>query len=166
MEESKNSLAFRGNPEAQLDLLTGLPNKVAAENAILGLRGRPNFYLACYYVRGLEFLTVRYGDKIANEVLFLSAQSIANTSHGATDQLFRWRGPAFVAIIQREDNLIDVERNVQRMIGPKLQFYLRGGTMLVSVTLGVGVFSAAESNCAEVIRDVENFFLLPATRGC
>jgi GGDEF domain-containing protein len=150
-------------PEDVLDPLTGLPNRMAAANAILGLKSSPNgAYLVAFYVQRMPHFNARLGDRIGNELLFLSAQCIANALLRPGDQLFRWRGPAFVALIKREDTLIDVKREIKRVLASGFQFELRGGAMLVKPSIVTEAVSAGTSDCADLMQDVEKFFSLHA----
>jgi GGDEF domain-containing protein len=152
--------------EPPLDPLTGLPNKEGAEDAIAGLRANPNgSYLVAFYIQHMEQLNARFGDKVCNELLFLSAEHIASDLLRPNDQLFRWRGPAFVALLKREDSLHDVKREVQRVVQSRLQVELRGGALLLSATIVADTVSAGAGNSAELIQELENFFSRPSTRG-
>ncbi len=149
-----------------LDPLTGLPNKVAAENAILGLNANPEgAFLVVVYVQRMAHFNARLGDKLGNELLFLTTQKIANALLRPDDQMFRWRGPAFVALLRRPDTLVEVKREVKRVLSTRFQFDLRGGAMLVTPALVAESFAAAPGNCAGLIQDVERFISLPATCG-
>jgi GGDEF domain-containing protein len=152
--------------EPRLDPLTGLLNKEAAEDAILDLRSKPGqFYLAAFYVQRMPRLNARYGDKVANELLFLCAQRLVNNLLHANDQLFRWRGPAFVAILEREDGFQDVQREVRQRIESRFQCELRGGALLVSIELASTVILTSKGTLPELLEQVEGFFTVQSTRG-
>ncbi|MCZ2148406.1 MAG: GGDEF domain-containing protein [Bryobacterales bacterium] len=152
--------------EPKLDPLTGLLNKEAAEDAILDLPSKPGkFYLAAFYVQRMARLNARYGDKVANELLFLCAQRLVNNLLHPSDQLFRWRGPAFVAVLEREDGVQDVQREVRQRIESRFQCELRGGALLVSIELASTVIPTGKGALPELIEQVESFFTVQSTRG-
>jgi GGDEF domain-containing protein len=165
-EEPENPLARRGDVgEVPLDPLTGLPSKEAAENAILGLKANSaGIYVAAFYVQRLAQINARMGDKIGNELIFLSAQRILNAL-SPHDQLFRWRGPAFVALLGRKTSVMDVRREIQHIVASRFQFDLRGGAALVSVNVVAEWFPAETHNCGELIHEIEAFLSVSATRG-
>ncbi|MCC6366653.1 MAG: GGDEF domain-containing protein [Bryobacterales bacterium] len=152
--------------EPKLDPLTGLLNKEAAEDTILDLRSKPGqYYLAAFYVQRMARLNARYGDKVANELLFLCAQRLVNNLLHPNDQLFRWRGPAFVAVLEREDGVQDVQREVRQRIESRFQCELRGGALLVSIELASTVIPTKKGTLPELIEQVEGFFTAQSTRA-
>ncbi|MCC6345277.1 MAG: diguanylate cyclase [Bryobacterales bacterium] len=152
--------------EPRLDPLTGLLNKESAEDAILDLRSKPGqFYLAAFYVQRMARLNARYGDKVANELLFLCAQRLVNNLLHPNDQLYRWRGPAFVAVLEREDGAQDVQREVRQRIEARFQCELRGGALLVSIELASSVIPTGKGAPHELIEQVDSFFNLQSARG-
>lgn len=127
---------------------------------------QPGVYAAAFYVQRLEQFNARLGDKIGNELLCLAAQRIVNALLRPGDQLFRWRGPAFVALLNRGDGLVDVRREVQRVVASRFHFELRGGAMLASIGVDAKVVSVATAcSSAEIIQEMEQFFALPGTRA-
>ena len=153
-------------PPAMLDSLTGLPNREAAENAIITLKENPaGIYLASFYIRNMRQLNLRFGDKICDEVLFLFAQRIANDLLRSGDQVFRWRGPAFLALVKREENLNEVKREVQRFLRSQSGFEFRSGALVVFISPVADVFSGEAAGSAELVQAVEKFFLVPYTRS-
>ena len=149
-----------------LDPLTGLPSKAAAEKAILGLdAASEGAFLVVVYVQRMAHFNARLGDKLGNELLFLTTQRIANALLRPDDQMFRWRGPAFVALLRRPDTLVEVKREVKRVMSSRFQFDLRGGAMLVTPALVAESFAAGPGKGANLIREIEDFIALPSTSG-
>ena len=155
-----------GVMEPRLDPTTGLPGKSDAEEAILALpAGRPGLYLAAFYIQRMEHLNARFGDTIGNEVLLFCSQLIASRLIQPADRLFRWRGPAFVALLQREDSLLDVRQEVRRLVGSRVQFEWRNGSLLLSIALAGEAIPTAGSGGPELIAELEKLFVSPAFRG-
>lgn len=163
-----------GNPRSRpgssaqpgFDPLTGLADRSSAQSAILGLKGRASGrYLVMCFVQRLEHFNAQFGTKIGDELLFLTAQRIANSLTREGDQLFRWGGPAFVAILQRDDDMVAVRSEVSRFVGSSTRFSLRGGAMLASVGLATQTLAASGQTCAQLIAEIDKYFLLGSTRG-
>lgn len=161
--EVRNGTAHpKDAPQVMLDPLTGLPNREAAENAIITLKESPaGTYLASFYIRNMRQLNLRFGDKICDEVLFLFAQRIANDLLRSGDHVYRWRGPAFLALVKREENLNEVKREVQRFLRSQSGFEFRSGALVVFISPVADVFSAEAAGSAELVQKVEKFFLVP-----
>ena len=153
-------------PAESLDPLTGLPNRAAAEKALLGLEPGPeNAFLVVVYVQRMAHFNARLGDKLGNELLFLTTQRIASALLRPDDQMFRWRGPAFLALLRRPDTLVAMKREVKRVMATRFQFDLRGGAMLVTPALVAESFAAEPGAGTALIQSIEEFISLPTTCG-
>ena len=160
------STTTRPAAEEALDVLTGLPGRGAAEIAIWKVQANPgNAYLAAFFVQRMAHFNARLGDKIGNELLFLTAQAIANALLRPGDQMFRWQGPAFLAILRREESLLDVKRETTRIFGARFQFEMRGGSMLVTPAVVTEVLSTGTGAYADLMQQLESFFSRPSTCG-
>lgn len=144
---------------ALVDRLTGLPNREAAEAAILALEAHPrNRYLAAFYIQNMQQLNVRFGDRICDELLYLITQRIAANLLRPSDHIFRWRGPAFVAILEREESFSYVSHDLKRFVEHPFQFEFRSGSLLVFISIAAELVGAESSSAAERIQELEKFF--------
>jgi diguanylate cyclase (GGDEF)-like protein len=144
---------------ALVDRLTGLPNREAAEAAILALETNSrNKHLAAFYIQNMRQLNVRFGDRICDELLCLITQRIANTLLRPSDQIFRWRGPAFVAILEREESFSYVNHDLKRFVEHPFQFEFRSGSLLVFISLAAELVGAESYSAAERVQELEKFF--------
>jgi len=148
------------------DPTTGLPNRDAAEDAIAKApTDQANLYAVVFHVQRMERFNARFGDKCGNEVLLFCSQLIVNRLIRPTDRLFRWRGPSFVALLQREDSQIDVRQEIRGVVGSRLQFEWRNGSLLLSIGIAAHVIPLTGMFGDECTQEVERFLLLPTTRG-
>jgi diguanylate cyclase (GGDEF)-like protein len=146
-------------PQASVDRLTGLANRDAAEASILALEAHPgNKYIAAFYIQNMQQLNVRFGEKIGDELLFLMTQRIATNLLRPSDQIFRWRGPAFVAILEREESYAYVGHDLKRFVEHPFQFEFRSGSLLVFISIAAELLSAAVGTPAEHILQLEKYF--------
>ncbi len=144
---------------ALLDRLTGLPNREAAEEAILALETNSrNKHLAAFYIQNMRQLNVRFGDRICDELLCLITQRIATTLLRPADRIFRWRGPAFVAIIEREESFSYVNHDLKRFVEHPFQFEFRSGSLLVFISIAAELVGAECCSAAERVQELETFF--------
>lgn len=100
----------------QSDPVTGLAPASAAEREIDRLAGRGGAYAVCFVLGLARAIEARNGGAVADEMLRVCAQRIAQRLR-AGDQLFRWRGPAVVAVIERAGGL-DVVRQEMAALAP------------------------------------------------
>jgi GGDEF domain-containing protein len=86
---------------ARYDQLTGLPTWQHAEARIKEIiDGERPGYVLVMVVKNLDSVNRRVGFAVGDQILTLIGQSVGRHLSGA-DQLFRWRGPCFVAVIER-----------------------------------------------------------------
>jgi len=142
-----------------VDRLTGLPNREAAEAAMLALEtDSRNKHVAAFYIQNMRQLNVRFGDRICDELLCLISQRIAITLLQPADCLFRWRGPAFVAILEREESFSYVSHDLKRFVEHPFQFEFRAGSLLVFISIAAELVGAECFSAAERVQELENFF--------
>lgn len=166
--------SFNGNlfplaeqsPKEQFDSVTGLPSRDAFAESVLGLPPpRTRMYVAVFYFQRLEYINARYGYSIGDEVLMFCAQLLATKILGPTEQLFRWRGPSFCALIERKGTLADVRKDIRSRLGTRVQFMGSDDSVLLNIGVASDIRSAETPNLVDLIQELEKFVLLPSTRG-
>jgi GGDEF domain-containing protein len=97
----------RGHPPAEepltygLDSVTGLPERHAAEAALeLALRSRLAISPAVIVIDSLPAINMRFGRE-TGDALLRAFGALAVKALSPEDELFRWTGPAFVAVLRR-----------------------------------------------------------------
>jgi GGDEF domain-containing protein len=95
------------------DTLTGVPNGVAAREAVLNCQtsDRPP-HVAVIHIQCLDVLNARFGQRIGDQIVLTCCQHLASSLCRETDRIFRWRGPAFVVLLDRDDSPAGVGREV------------------------------------------------------
>lgn len=149
------------------DPATGLPPQVAAEAAILELMATPDHqtvHVGVYFVQRMQWTNARYGEKFGNAVLSFCAQYLARGLQ-PEDQLFRWRGPCFVALLRRGGSPVDVRQETQRMCAAKLTFESPNAAMLLPVSIAALVIETGGVSSAEIISAIDEFMLNGAAVG-
>jgi len=153
-------------PKEQLDSVTGLPDKDAVTEALRNLPpSRKGMYLSVFYLKRMEYLNARFGDEIGDEVLVFCSELITSRMIRPTDRLYRWRGPSFCALLEREDALPGVRSEIRRNIGPRLGFERANGSLMLSIGVAADVLSVGERTVEELLQEIERFLVLPATRS-
>jgi GGDEF domain-containing protein len=143
-----------------VDRLSGLEAREAAEQAFSAAmeRGGPA-YAALFVVDRLHVINAQFGYSTGDRVLrafsghlksFLSPQ----------DQLFRWTGPAFVALLDREEDPAEIQAEIERIASFKLEAGVQIGnrSILVPVVCASVLVPLTEpSTLAEVTARLDEF---------
>ena len=145
-----------------IDSRTGLPNQNSF-NATLSRVPAPRMgvYLAAIFFRSLSYINARYGDATGDEVLLFCAQLLIAKVLEPSEQLFRWRGPAYCAILHRQGSFEEVQRLVRSRLGAQVRFEQSSGTLLLNVDLAVQVFSAESAGVGELCQSIDAFTFQP-----
>jgi GGDEF domain-containing protein len=164
----EHSLPAVGRPTASeapaVDACTGLPVRGEAElalrQAIEGGAARQR-YAVIFYLHRMALINARFGESIGNQVILFSSQHIATTVTRATDLLFRWTGPAFLAIVERAESPLAVSAEVQRLIsGPLSRFFeTPSRSVYLPIKITAEVIRLFETNYAEVEERIQRFLL-------
>jgi GGDEF domain-containing protein len=100
-------------PVPLIDALTGVMSGAAAREAILNAQADDHpAHLAVIHIQSLNVLNTRFGQRIGDQIVLTCCQHLANNLCRERDRIFRWRGPAFVALLERDDSPAGVGREV------------------------------------------------------
>jgi GGDEF domain-containing protein len=141
-----------------LDAATGLPSKKEAMEAIQTAVAAPrNKFLAIAVVSRVQAVNARFGYAIGDRVLAAFSEHF-RANLGANDQLFRWHGPALVAVMEREDRIEKVRTEIRRFAEAKLEKTVEVGnrTILLPVSASWSIFPVAPP-LEELLKKMEAF---------
>lgn len=144
---------------ADLDLVTGLPNFRAAEQAIrTSIEARTSTYAALFCIERLEAINGRFGFAIGDRILMLFGQHLAQHL-SKNDRLFRWRGPGFLALIDRGGAEISIRAEMARTVSKRLeqQIELSGRSVLLPVSTCWMLTSIADSSLEKLSKTLDAF---------
>jgi len=104
-----------------IDKATGLPGKAEAEKAIQSALDAPNGkFLAIAVISRVQAVNARFGYAVGDKVLAACAEHFRN-SLSASDQLYRWHGPALIAVFTRAERIDQVRAEIRRFADSKLE---------------------------------------------
>ncbi|HEX4592770.1 MAG TPA: diguanylate cyclase [Bryobacteraceae bacterium] len=129
----------------ELDASTGLPNKKEALKAIQAVVESPqNKFLAIAVVSRVQAVNARFGYAVGDSVLATFAEHFRKNL-GAQDQVFRWHGPAVIALLEREERLEKVRDEIRRFAEAKLEKTAEIGnrTVLLPISASWSIFLVA-----------------------
>jgi diguanylate cyclase (GGDEF)-like protein len=144
---------------ADFDLVTGLPNFRAAEQALrVASAAGTSTYAVLLCVDRVEVINSRFGFAVGDRILMLFGQHLAQRL-APTDRLFRWRGPGFVALIDRTGPEISIRADVALMVAARLEqeIELGGRSVLLPVTASWMLTGIANSSLEKISQKLDAF---------
>jgi len=119
------------------DPVTGLPSSADAENYISGvIEKKGGAFLLCFQADRLEQINRRYGFVAGDQVLQVIAQRLA-MGLSPEDLLFRWRGPAVLAVVERPCDVATLRSEVNRMGCSRFEHIMNISQRAVLLSLSV-----------------------------
>jgi GGDEF domain-containing protein len=144
-----------------VDLCTGLPLKADLESALERalFDEDSSLYVGVFYVHRIALTNARFGTAIADQVLLFCSQHIATRLLRPEDLLFRWQGPAFAALLRREESLPAIANEVQRTGNAPLSrfFETASRSVYLPIKMSAETFRVEEQSAKSVLEQVEEF---------
>jgi GGDEF domain-containing protein len=105
-----------GPAAASLDSITGLPDRAAAEDAILRTYAADTpACVGVLVIDRLNTLNLRFGNKVGDEILLHYAGALRQQLP-SEDRLFRWSGGGLMALLLRPTRIEQVRREFGRLV--------------------------------------------------
>lgn len=160
LERSRRALTTTREHGTGLDPLTGLPERGEAERIMIEAmaEGR-SVFAAIFVVDRVASINTRYGYAAGDQVILMMCQRLAQ-GFSVSDVLFRWTGPAFLLLLEREEAAIQVRSELARAVGMRMEKTLQigGRTVLLPVTATWAVFPLSEERSVEqLIHKIDSF---------
>lgn len=150
-----------------LDPLTGLETRESAERAMAAAIERgATAYAALFVVDRLHLCNARYGYATGNQIL-ARVYGHLGTCLSPEDRLFRWTGPAFMALIERVQDTGELQEEMDRISLVKLEAGVQIGNesvMLPIVRHSLLLPLAQTAGLAELTQRIDAF-IGAQTRG-
>jgi len=120
---------------AARDLITGLHLRPEAE-AALAESGREGAraYAAVFVLDRLQVLNVRFGREAGDEILVAFTRMVEKQL-APEDRLFRWGGPALLALLPRPDSIESVRGELGRIMATKLEHSIQTPSRSIMVPI-------------------------------
>ena len=154
-------------PEIETDHVTGLPDAGCAIQAISARwNRRSGTYVASFVLDRLETINLRFGFRAGDELLLTLSQQVGQHLQPG-DQLFRWRGPCLVMVMDRDmhDGLVASE--VARVAGARTEqsIMVRDREVIVPVSPSWNVFPLGTAGSVDDLATRLNDFALNQSRS-
>lgn len=142
------------------DLITGLPTVDAAKASISDRAGKGlTSWAALLFIERMETINKRFGFKAGDQMMLLFSRHIAQQLT-PEDELFRWRGPMFVAILERATPAFVVSAEVRRISTSRLDYAVTLGErdIFIPITSSFSVVPITpESDLNALIDSIDEF---------
>lgn len=103
------------------DPVTGLPTRVDAEIVLeRTASGSKSGYAAVFVVDRVGTINARFGYAVGDKILQAYLGELRSRL-SAGDPVFRWNGPAFVAVLERADPIDRVRDQLHSVVPPKME---------------------------------------------
>lgn len=142
----------------RVDPVTGLRGMVEAQQALQAASAEPgNKFLLLFVVNRLQAVNARFGTVIGDQVLALAAEHFRGALP-AEDILYRWHGPALVAVLSRTSDIGYVRDEIRLFAEKKLEknFAIGSRSVLLPISTSWTVFPIVPPVDA-LLRKVEVF---------
>jgi GGDEF domain-containing protein len=118
-----------------VDALTGLETRESAEQALAeAIERRGPALAAVFVVSRVQQVNVRFGYSTGNQVLLLARNHL--TAHlRPKDRLFRWTGPAYIVLMERQEALERIEAEVRQIAANHQEASVSIGNQYVMVPI-------------------------------
>jgi GGDEF domain-containing protein len=149
-------------PPGEVDPCSGLPQRAAAEAGLrAALASDAPMCAAIFYLHRMALINARFGEAIGNQVIQACGLHIAANTIKANDRLFRWSGPAFLAILHRGDSPLAVSSEIQRIVCSPLSRFFETPSRSVYLPMKITgeVIPLQRRTYAEVVDQIERFIL-------
>jgi GGDEF domain-containing protein len=151
VERVSNRLRM-GELDPSSDPITGLPMRALAHQSIAAnISSRKECVAALFVIDRLASINGRFGRAAGDDVLLLVAQQLAKRLSGAT--LFRWSGPALVAILEVATGAAAAESQAKAAASMRLEKSIEanGRSIFLLITLLGQVKSVSANDSADVV---------------
>ncbi len=147
---------------------TGLPDWKEARRALeRALKENRKISIAAFYVHRMNYINARFGNTIGDKILFVCSQHLAAALVHPGDTLYRWKGPAFIAILEREESQAHTENDIQRLLSAPLSQYLETPSRTVYLPIKLtGHTAPVEVNTFSSMEDWIEQYVLRSSTEC
>jgi len=136
-KELESSQELTGSFKAQpdLDAATGLPGKAEAGRAIReAIESPQGRFLVIAVCSRVQAVNARFGYAVGDKILQAFAEHFKK-GLSARDQLFRWQGPALVALLQRAERIERVRTEIRQFADTRFDKTIEVGQRTVLIPI-------------------------------
>jgi GGDEF domain-containing protein len=150
---------FQDPPEVdgEIDSATGLRTRSAAKTAFhVALQTPGRKYVVAAVVNRIQSVNRRFGYGVGDQML-KNFSDLFGATLGKADRLFRWRGPALVALLEREESIHAVQAEIRRISSKRMEGVLELGEGTLLPVSASWLVLALDSSAADMANAIEKF---------
>ena len=140
------------------DPTTGLPCKpVALETMQAAAESGMRLYVVAMVVKGVQSVNTRFGFEVGDRMLRTCKDNL-DRHLSRKDKLFRWDGPAIVALMDRPEPVGQVRTQIRRILDGRLEqnFTVDGRSVLIPIHADFLIFPLMPP-MAQAVRQIQKF---------
>jgi GGDEF domain-containing protein len=150
-----------GNREdGAIDKVSGLPTAEKAEDQIAARLGPDSrHYAAVFVVDRVESVNLRYGRKAGDQVM-QAYSCFMESKMAPSDELYRWRGPSFLMLLERSSSADAVRAELARLASTPQEHVLETDGGPVKISLGCAWTFVRLASCeipGQVYQQIDRF---------
>jgi GGDEF domain-containing protein len=143
--------------DGEIDPATGLRTRSAAKSAFHAALQTPGRkYVVTAVVNGIHSVNRRFGYAVGDRLLKTVSDHFGGTLF-KTDRLFRWRGPALVALLEREEPVDVVQTEIRRISAKRIEGALEVGEGVLLPVSASWLVLPLNTSAGDMAKSIENF---------
>lgn len=143
------------------DPVSGLPSRFSGEQSIIvqSQSLSPDSYFVVFVVHRINLLNIKYGYSLGDSVLRCFLRHLMS-SFADVDELYRWSGPAFLALVHRKGGIISLRQEVSKITNQRMEetLVVNKRELLIPISASGLVLDVGGSHSAEnIVEAIEHF---------
>ncbi len=166
-QEASSKAKSPAGAQPKMDSLSGLPLRAQAEHALdTAIQTGGHGFVVAFIIDRVHLINARFGYGVGDQILTLFREHLAEHLEEG-NQLFRWTGPVFLALIDRPSLPEGVRAEMKRVTSKKLETTVQIGSrfVLLPVSSSALVISLLEAESAAAIIEQVDAFVAGHSRG-
>jgi len=157
VEHARDCVQDPPDIDGEIDSTTGLRTRSAAKTAFhAALQTAGRKYVVAAVVNRIQSVNRHFGYAVGDQLL-KKFSDLFGATLAKTDRLFRWRGPALVALLEREESIHAVQAEIRRINSKRIEGVLEVGEGALLPVSASWLVLALDSSAADMAKAIEKF---------
>lgn len=157
VEHARDCVQDPPDVDGEIDSTTGLRTRSAAKTAFhAALQTAGRKYVVAAVVNRIQSVNRHFGYAVGDQLL-KKFSDLFGATLAKTDRLFRWRGPALVALLEREESIHAVQAEIRRINSKRIEGVLEVGEGALLPVSASWLVLALDSSAADMAKAIEKF---------
>jgi GGDEF domain-containing protein len=157
VEHARDCIQDPPDVDCEIDSATGLRTRSAAKTAFHAALQTPGRkYVVAAVVNRIQSVNRHFGYAVGDQLL-KKFSDLFGATLAKTDRLFRWRGPALVALLEREESIHAVQAEIRRINSKRIEGVLEVGEGALLPVSASWLVLALDSSAADMAKAIEKF---------